>query len=101
MFFEIMFTLCKCLWMGIDGVDLVHGHARKSQKHVLYTGLPAELPNYDVLPIVADYTPPSGCLSHPGASTREKGIILRDVAVANMVIAIEDEFSGAGDFHED
>ena len=36
MFFEIMFTLCKCLWMGIDGVDLVHGHARKSQKHVLY-----------------------------------------------------------------
>lgn len=66
----------------------------------LYTGLPAELPNYDVLPIVADYTPPSGCLSHPGASTREKGIILRDVAVANMVIAIEDEFSGAGDFHE-
>ena len=67
----------------------------------LYTGLPAELPNYDVLPIVADYTPPSGCLSHPGASTREKGIILRDVAVANMVIAIEDEFSGAGDFHED
>lgn len=31
----------------------------------LYTGLPAELPNYDVLPIVADYTPPSGCLSHP------------------------------------
>ena len=30
----------------------------------LYTGLPAELPNYDVLPIVADYTPPSGCLSH-------------------------------------
>ena len=61
----------------------------------------ANLPNYDVLPIVADYTPPSGCLSHPGASTREKGIILRDVAVANMVIAIEDEFSGAGDFHED
>ena len=54
-----------------------------------------------MLPIVADYTPPSGCLSHPGASTREKGIILRDVAVANMVIAIEDEFSGAGDFHED
>ena len=74
---------------GFTGWDLEHA------------GVPAELPNYDVLPIVADYTPPSGCLSHPGASTREKGIILRDVAVANMVIAIEDEFSGAGDFHED
>ena len=66
----------------------------------LYTGLPAELPNYDVLPIVADYTPPSGCLSHPGASTREKGEILRDVAVRNMVAAIENEFAGTGDFHE-
>ena len=50
----------------------------------LYTGLPAELPNYDVLPIVADYTPPSGCLSHPGASTREKGIILRNDAAAEV-----------------
>ena len=29
----------------------------------LYEGLPAELPNYDVLPIVPGYTPPSGCLS--------------------------------------
>ena len=48
----------------------------------LYEGLPAELPNYDVLPIVADYTPPSGCLSSPGASSREKGVVLRDVAVA-------------------
>ena len=55
----------------------------------LYTGLPAELPNYDVLPIIADYTPPSGCLSHPGASSREKGVILRDVAVKNMVEAIK------------
>lgn len=66
----------------------------------LYAGLPAELPNYDVLPIVADYTPSSGCLSHPGASTREKGEILRDVAVRNMVTAIENEFAGCGDFHE-
>lgn len=58
----------------------------------LYTGLPAVLPNYDVLPIVPEYTPPSGCLSHPGASTRDKGVILRDVAVANMVDAIVKEF---------
>ena len=59
----------------------------------LYTGLPAELPNYDVLPIIADYTPPSGCLSHPGASSREKGVILRDVVVKNMVEAIKREFA--------
>ena len=58
----------------------------------LYTGLPATLPNYDVLPIIPSYTPPSGCLSHPGESSKEKGIILRDVAVANMVEAIKLEY---------
>ena len=66
----------------------------------LYDGLPAELPNYDVLPIVPAYTPPSGCLSSPEASSREKGAILRNVAVRNMVSAIEGEFAGVGDYHE-
>lgn len=46
-----------------------------------------------MLPIVADYTPPSGCLSSPGASSREKGVVLRDVAVRNMVDAIRAEFA--------
>ncbi|MEA5019577.1 MAG: creatininase [Gordonibacter sp.] len=59
----------------------------------LYNGLPAVLPNYDVLPIVTDYTPPSGCLSSPAASTRDKGIVLHDVAVKNMVAAIKQEFA--------
>lgn len=59
----------------------------------LYADLPAQLPNYDVLPIVHEYTPPSGCLSHPGESSREKGIVLRDVAVGNMVEAIRTEFA--------
>jgi creatinine amidohydrolase len=58
----------------------------------LYCDLPAVMPNYDVLPVISGYTPPSGCLSHPGESTREKGIILRDVAVKNMVKAISNEF---------
>ena len=58
----------------------------------LYNGLPAVLPNYDVLPIVPEYTPPSGCLSSPADATVEKGEILRDVAVKNMVEAIKTEF---------
>ena len=58
----------------------------------LYTGLPAVLPNYDVLPIVPEYTPPSGCLSSPADATVKKGEILRDVAVKNMVEAIKTEF---------
>jgi creatinine amidohydrolase len=59
----------------------------------LYSDLPAVQPNYDVLPIVSGYTPVSGCLSHPGKSTKEKGEILRDVAVENMVEAIKTEFN--------
>lgn len=59
----------------------------------LYRDLPASMPNYDVLPIVADYTPPSGCLSSPALSSREKGLVLREVAVKNMVKAIKGEFA--------
>ena len=58
----------------------------------IYTDLPAVLPNYDVLPIIPEYTPPSGCLSHPAEATAEKGQILRDVCVKNMVEAIKGEF---------
>ena len=57
-------------------------------------------PNYDVLPIVPGYTPPSGCLSSPVESSREKGAILRNVAVKHMVEAVKHEFSGEGDYHE-
>ena len=58
----------------------------------LYVGLPAVLPNYDCLPILPEYTPPSGCLSHPGESSAEKGEILAEVCVKNMVEAIKKEF---------
>lgn len=69
-------------------------------EHPLYDGLPATLPNYDILPIVPGYTPPSGCLSSPEASSREKGAVLRNVAVKNMAAAIACEFSGEGGYHE-
>ncbi|MDE8703477.1 creatininase [Adlercreutzia equolifaciens] len=100
---------------GFTGWDLEHAGVMETSLMLLfhpdlvdmdridvgvYCDLPAQLPNYDVLPVVASYTPPSGCLSHPGASTREKGVILRDVAVRNMVSAIEHEFYREGDFHE-
>lgn len=58
----------------------------------LYKNLPAVQPSYDLLPIVPKYTPPSGCLSHPGLASREKGEILRDACVRNMVAAIKKEF---------
>lgn len=61
-------------------------------KAPLYDSLPAQLPNYDVLPIISHLTPPSGCLSSPDASTSEKGQILQEVAVSNMLDAITQEF---------
>lgn len=45
---------------------------------------PADLPLYDVYPIIADRTPKSGCLSSPIASTKEKGKILYNVCVERI-----------------
>ena len=92
---------------GFTGWDLEHAGVMETSLMLLwypelvdmdrifpdvYTDLPAVLPNYDVLPIIPEYTPPSGCLSHPAQATAEKGQILRDVCVKNMVEAIKGEF---------
>ncbi len=101
-------TIEKLYPEGFTGWDLEHAGVMETSlmlllypdlvdmskiNNTLYKDLPAVLPNYDVLPIVADYTPPSGCLSSPAASSRDKGVILRDVAVRNMVKAIAQEFA--------
>lgn len=52
---------------------------------------PAVLPPYDVLPVKADRTPPSGCLSPAGAATAEKGRILLDAVREAMVPALTAE----------
>lgn len=108
-------TIAELYPEGFTGWDLEHAGVMETSLMLLfhpdlvdmdridaqvYCDLPAVLPNYDVLPVQPGYTPPSGCLSHPGESTREKGVILRDVAVRNMVTAIENEFYRPGDFHE-
>jgi len=46
---------------------------------------PADLPAYDVYPIIADRTPKSGCLSSPMASTKEKGEMLYKGCVERIV----------------
>lgn len=101
-------TIAELYPDGFTGWDLEHAGVMETSLMLLffpdlvdmsrvndpmYEGLPAVLPNYDVLPIIADYTPPSGCLSSPAASSVEKGMILRDVAVKNMVCAIKREFA--------
>lgn len=101
-------TIAELYPDGFTGWDLEHAGVMETSLMLLffpelvdmervndpmYEGLPAVLPNYDVLPIIADYTPPSGCLSSPAASSLEKGVILRDVAVKNMLEAIKHEFA--------
>ncbi len=88
---------------GFTGWDLEHAGVMETSLMLLFhpdlvhmervvIEPPAQMPNYDVLPIIPEYTPASGCLSCAETATREKGIILRDVAVANMAAAIKKEF---------
>ncbi|SDN40695.1 creatinine amidohydrolase [Actinomyces ruminicola] len=88
---------------GFTGWDLEHGGVLEtSLMLLLHPDLvdmervsddpPAVLPNYDILPIKPELTPPSGCLSSARNATLEKGRILLDTAATGMVEAIRHEF---------
>ncbi|MEF9841034.1 MAG: creatininase [Raoultibacter sp.] len=88
---------------GFTGWDLEHAGVMETSLMLLFqpekvhmdkvvVEPPAVMPNYDILPINPDYTPASGCLSCAVTATREKGEILRDVSVKNMVEAVSHEF---------
>lgn len=96
-------TIEKLYPEGFTGWDLEHGGVLEtSLMLLLYPELvdmnavvdapPADLPNYDILPIKAELTPESGCLSSAAAATREKGEILLRVASDSMAEAIRNEF---------
>lgn len=53
---------------------------------------PAELPNYDVLPVRPELTPASGCLSSGVNASAAKGKILLDRASTGMAAAVSSEF---------
>lgn len=89
---------------GFTGWDLEHAGVMETSLMLLFhpdlvdmakvvDEPPAQMPNYDVLPIVPEYTPASGCLSCAKNASLQKGRILRDVAVKNMAAAIRSEFS--------
>lgn len=89
---------------GFTGWDLEHAGVMETSLMLLfYPDLvdmtkviqepPADMPNYDVLPIRPDYTPASGCLSCAAEASAEKGKILKDVATKNMVGAVLNEFT--------
>lgn len=87
---------------GFTGWDLEHGGVLETSLMLLLhpelvdmdrvsDDPPAVLPNYDVLPIRPELTPPSGCLSSARNATVEKGRILLETATTNMVEAIRHE----------
>lgn len=88
---------------GFTGWDLEHGgvletslmlllHPDKVDMSKVELSDPAVMPNYDILPIQADLTPESGCLSCASKATAEKGQILLDTASEGMAIAVRKEF---------
>ena len=56
---------------------------------------PAKFPPYDVYPPHKEWTPASGTLSSPKASSREKGEILLEVCTRGIVGALRNEFPAA------
>ncbi|WP_166969403.1 creatininase [Brevibacterium atlanticum] len=88
---------------GFTGWDLEHGgvletslmlhlHPEQVDMTKVVDAPPAELPNYDVLPVRPELTPDSGCLSSAAEATAEKGRILLETASAGMSEAITSEF---------
>lgn len=88
---------------GFTGWDLEHGGVLETSLMLLLhpemvhmdrvsDDPPAVMPNYDVLPIRPELTPPSGCLSSAKNATKEKGRILLDTAATGMAEAIRAEF---------
>ena len=96
-------TIEKLYPEGFTGWDLEHGGVLETSLMLLLhpemvhmdrvsDAPPTVLPNYDILPIRAELTPASGCLSSAANATREKGETLLEVASAGMIRVIEDEF---------
>ena len=54
---------------------------------------PADLPLYDIYPIIPERTPKSGCLSSPNNASKEKGEILYNVCVESISKALKKEYS--------
>lgn len=54
---------------------------------------PADLPLYDIYPIIPERTPKSGCLSSPKNASKEKGEILYNVCVESISKALKKEYS--------
>ncbi|GAB3559509.1 creatininase [Spelaeicoccus albus] len=88
---------------GFTGWDLEHGGVLETSlmlhlfpERVDMTQVddvpPAELPNYDVLPVRPELTPASGCLSSGANASAEKGKLLLDRATSAMAGAIAAEF---------
>lgn len=91
---------------GFPGWDLEHGGVLETSLMLaLYPDLvhldravdvaPASFPPSDVYPARPDWTPASGTLSSPRASSAEKGQFLLDVCTKGIVGALRAEFGRA------
>jgi creatinine amidohydrolase len=95
-------TIAELYPDGFTGWDLEHGGVLETSLMLhLYPSMvnmdrvediaPAQLPNYDVLPVRPELTPASGCLSSAVNATADKGEILLKRASAGMASALQKE----------
>lgn len=97
-------TIAELYPDGFGGWDVEHGgvletslmlhlHPDLVDMSAVRDEAAAAMPNYDVLPVRPELTPPSGCLSSAVAATAEKGQILLEAASGAMITALQKEFS--------
>ncbi|GAB3253401.1 creatininase [Arthrobacter pigmenti] len=95
-------TIAELYPNGFTGWDLEHGGVLETSLMLhLYPQMvhmdrvediaPAQLPNYDVLPVRPELTPASGCLSSAADATAGKGEILLKRASTGMASALQKE----------
>ena len=99
-------TIARLYPEGFTGWDIEHGGVLETSLMLaLHPNLvhldravdhpPATFPPYDVYPPHKEWTPASGTLSSPKASSLEKGEVLLDVCTRGIVGALRSEFPAA------
>lgn len=97
-------TIARLYPDGFPGWDVEHGGVMETSlmlkyfpEYVCMDKLidhdPAQLPLYDQLPVCPSFTPPAGSLSSGKASTAEKGDILAESIISNMVVTIKGAYN--------
>lgn len=77
---------------------MLHLHPERVQLERVMDLPPAQLPKYDILPVRAELTPASGCLSSAAAASREAGALLLERTCAALAAEVAAELRSTSPF---